>query len=127
MSSPALVLAERNGSNYRSLVLPSALVGKKYIVRTDVTLIAQRERFGFFRIHADALRIDVAVGHAPHSDRPQCECTNCWKELSKSPPTRKKKEIIPLFLLVDANVALGQVASLSVGPRYASKENDNGT
>ena len=97
------------------------------IALTDVTLIAQGEGFGLFRIHADALRIDVAVGHAPHSDRPQSDRTKFWKELSKSLQTHTEKEIFPLFLPVDANAALGQFTSCSVSSRFASKESDNGT
>ena len=68
---------------------------EKCIASTNVTLIAKGKGFGLFRIHADALRIDVAVGHAPHSDHPQSERTKFWKELSKSLHTHKKKEIFP--------------------------------
>ena len=63
-------LCPRRNKRVELWVTRSALVGNKCIARTDVTLIAQGEGFGLFRIHADALRIDVAVGHAPHSDRP---------------------------------------------------------
>ena len=95
-------------------------------LRNDVTLCKESAGVALFGVCASFLHIDIAMAHAPHSDRPAVERSELWKEFGRALTLRRRAHDYALLLCIGANASCGSVTLACVWDRYPSEENNKG-
>ena len=103
--------------------------GKKdeelFFEKQDFTVMYQDERRLLVALRTKHLRLDMYVGHSPHSGATATEAGDWWKQTSNILRRRRHTDVDVVFFF-DANGKLGSAVSPAVGACWPNDENRNG-